>query len=1429
MLTRSSHYLALLCLGLMFTGSACGDDSVTAETDSTLAPGDVSVGMDVEADSAPEGCVGADDGTSCDDADPCTLDDVCTGGVCVGGSNDPCSSDNPCEVGVCVAGEGCSYEALEDGTVCDASCFESATCQSGACEVDADSALGCPEPDPLTQPCVSELVCEPATGECTKEIYAPSESVCDTDNNRCTVETCDAEGQCINSGELVVCSDQAAEDPCQTWACDKKDGVCDPIGFAGEVSCNDGNGCTLNDTCFQDEFSFIACKGTPVAVDDGNACTDDSCVDGEILHKPVDGLPCETGDECTPAGLCQDATCEFDGCPCYEDADCEAPENKCLGQMYCDTSGDEPSCQLKEGTGVVCAPPASPCFVSACVPDTGDCGVEPAELGTGCDDNDACTTQDVCDGTGECKGGADLSCDNGIFCDGPEGCDPAKGCVAGNAPALTDGVACTIDTCNEGTDSIDHVADPSLCDDGDACDGTELCDVAAGCQEGEPLECDDGNYCNGPEGCEAAVGCTAGTPPVQADDFECTVEVCDEETDSITSVPNDVLCVPPDGLCILGICDPAAGGCSMVTKLNCCGNGLLEGGEACDDGNAEAGDGCFECAVEEDWTCEGSPSLCQTCGDGVQQGNEVCDAGANNGCQSCKKDCSGPVNIYPGNMVIKTQADLDAVAGYSVVDGNLSIEFYKDGEIDLSSLECVKGFMQVQYSDVTHLDGLSNISYVGTTLTLRSNPNLTNVDGLSGIEQVDSLTIQDNDALLELDGLIGLEMVDKKLMIYANKTLESVGGLKNVSTSLTGELNVGYNDALLTLTGLQGVSQADKLTVVGNKMLANLSGLGLTKVASTIRISSNESLNSLKGLEGLTKLQWDLYLENNAQLLNVDALSQLAGTTGGRIRIVNCPKLDNLNGLGGVTKINVELYLAELTELASLSGLSNLVEIVGDLTIQKCHALPDLSGLEALVSTEDFRVQYNNGLVDIGLPNYGNEIAGGLYIVANSNLESLASFDQVEDIKGALVVGKNDSLPSLAGLNKVQEIDGLLHVYGNGSIENLMGLAGLEKVTSQATISDNNELKSCMGLGKLKSIGGGLVLQKNASLKNLLGLHGLTSVGGGLTIDDNDDLQNIDALSSLVSLGDTMYIDSNAELKNLDGLSGLSNNNGKSIFVRYNDELVHIDGLANFKGTVNVVELSHNKDLNDIKGLAGIIAMSTGLIVKGSDALENLAGLDNLQSLGYLTVEDNQVLTALTGLSGLKNVGNLYIRKNTLLKNVNALASLAGSIELLTLMENTSLDDLSGFAGVTSASSIRVTDCPNLVDLHGLHNLEMVTGSGGIGLRLMDNLNLTNLDALANVTTDEIKGEIRIHNNLSLLNLDGLSGFSGQVVGTLWVGENTALTSISGLDNLTKASSIKVKGNTVLDQCHIQDVLGDVETNSYCMQLNAASVCGDDC
>jgi hypothetical protein len=168
-----------------------------------------------------------------------------------------------------------------------------------------------------------------------------------------------------------------------------------------------------------------------------------------------------------------------------------------------------------------------------------------------CSDGVGCTDDSCNEGTDSCDNVAnDANCDNGLWCDGAEWCDDVADCQAGTAPDCTDAVACTVDSCNEGTDSCDNTPDDGYCDDGAYCNGAETCDAGAGCLPGTDVDCDDG------------VGCT--------DDS------CNEGTDSCDSIASDAYC-PDNGL----FCDGTEY-CDVVADCSSTGD-PCSGGEICNE------------------------------------------------------------------------------------------------------------------------------------------------------------------------------------------------------------------------------------------------------------------------------------------------------------------------------------------------------------------------------------------------------------------------------------------------------------------------------------------------------------------------------------------------------------------------------------------------------------------------------------------------------------------------------------------------------------------------------------------------------------------------------------------------------------------------------------------------------------------------------
>jgi cysteine-rich repeat protein len=219
--------------------------------------------------------------------------------------------------------------------------------------------------------------------------------------------------------------------------------------------CPDGEFCNGDETC---DGGGTCLAGTPVDCSDGVGCTDDSCDEADDvcvndpndLNCPDDGLFCN-GDEFCDAV----SDCSFTGDPCEAGTICDDATDTCEPLEGC-------------GDGII-EPPGEECDDSNIL------------------DGDCCSALCQFEPAGS-------PCPDGAFCNGDETCNGAGTCEA--VPVdCSDGVDCTVDWCNEATDSCDNTPDDGLCDNALFCDGIEVCDPVNDCSTtGDP--CADGTVCN---------------------------------------------------------------------------------------------------------------------------------------------------------------------------------------------------------------------------------------------------------------------------------------------------------------------------------------------------------------------------------------------------------------------------------------------------------------------------------------------------------------------------------------------------------------------------------------------------------------------------------------------------------------------------------------------------------------------------------------------------------------------------------------------------------------------------------------------------------------------------------------------------------------------------------------------------------------------
>ncbi len=262
------------------------------------------------------GCDNTANVLPCEDGSKCTLADNCKDSVCMPGVVTDCSDNNVCTDDSCTAKLGCAHVAnillCDDGNKCTLGDF----CSNSLCL--PDEITGCSDNNVCTDDsCDSKkgcsnianiLPCEDGSkctlgDKCKDNVCLPGEITLCNDGNGCTNDSCDKAGGCQNlanslpceDGNVCTLSDNCANAACVAGAlnaCDDKnpctDDSCDPVTNCAHKNnvalCDDGQGCTINDTCLA-----AKCAGVAKVCDDGNPCTTDKCDGGTCLVPAVEG------------------------------------------------------------------------------------------------------------------------------------------------------------------------------------------------------------------------------------------------------------------------------------------------------------------------------------------------------------------------------------------------------------------------------------------------------------------------------------------------------------------------------------------------------------------------------------------------------------------------------------------------------------------------------------------------------------------------------------------------------------------------------------------------------------------------------------------------------------------------------------------------------------------------------------------------------------------------------------------------------------------------------------------------------------------------------------------------------------------------------------------------------------------------------------
>lgn len=449
-------------------------------------------------------------------------------------------ADVDCGNGVVDPGEECDLGLSGNGAAtscCTRNCkFRSSAgvcrAQNGACDV-AETCTGTSEICPADARRPDGFVCRP--------IPAGEAGACDP-----VAETCDGVSNlCPPDSFLPAGSDCAVNNdtnPCTADQCNGTQAACThPAGNPGAVC----------------RAAAASCDAVEVCTGTSTACPANAFLPAGTLCRQATDL-CDVDDVCS--GLSQSCGQDFvrpNGFLCRAATDLCDADDTCDGTSKACVDHIRPA-------GAECRQSTDECDVTDLCDGTSKvCDDAVAEAGTSCGSPaaDACDADDACDGTGKaCQA---LVKPSGELCrDAADVCDVAEFCDGSNTACPADALQNAGVTCRE-------AAGP--CDVAETCTGSSTACPADAVQPASYLcrpqngDCDVADYCDGTE-----VACS--------DDVH---------------VPDGTLCVGTNPNACLNAC--SAGVCAdgaPVTEQACCGNGILDGGESCDDGNQISGDTC---------------------------------------------------------------------------------------------------------------------------------------------------------------------------------------------------------------------------------------------------------------------------------------------------------------------------------------------------------------------------------------------------------------------------------------------------------------------------------------------------------------------------------------------------------------------------------------------------------------------------------------------------------------------------------------------------------------------------------------------------------------------------------------------------------------------------------------------------------------------
>lgn len=822
--------------------------------------------------------------------------------------------------------------------------------------------------------------------------------------------------------------------------------------------------------------------------------------------------------------------------------------------------------------------------------------------------------------------------------------------------------------------------------------------------------------------------------------------------------------------------------------------------------------------------------------------------------QILSEECNLEEQVYTGNIVLSTQAQVDAFA-YNKIVGNLTI----DGNTNeaIQNLEALELLFEVEgnvvifsNSDLSSLEGLQGLQSLTGNLTISTNQSLKNFcaltnlfsnNGFSGTYTVSGngynptqqeVTNGDCEFSKIYSGSLNFStqsQVDSfdYTEVTGNLTVQGAGitnldGLNSLN-KMGGYINLSSLSNVTELSGLSNLKETGGIYIQSLTNLKNLAGLeNIETVAGTLQITNNTKLRSLcaladmitnSGHSGSYSVSGNSYNPTKQQIINGDC--EQSTVFSGNLTLSTQAQIDdffytevtgnftlqgaginNLDGLNSLTKVGGYININGLTNITNLDGLSNVSAVNTYLYIQQNTNLTDIAGLAKITSCQYLYIYDNDKLLNLEGLNALKSITtvNGLRVEHNELLEDISALSSIESINGNFRVVSNPSLRNFCAFT---------NVFSNGGHNGSYTVSGNRYNPTKQNIINGDCEQSTVYSGSLTlttqgqidaffytEVTGNLTIQ-GTGITNLDGLSSLTKTGGYLNINGVSNITNLDGLSNVSEITTYLYLQTNANLTDISGLSKITTS--QYVYIYNNDKLVSLDGMNGLQSvtTNNGLRIIENNVLTDISALSNLTSVSGPLMIQNNYALEDFCVLTD-------------VLTN-NGVTGAFSVsGNSYnpTKQQVIDGNCSKPKVYSGTLHLSTQAQV----DAFVYEEVTGDLVISGS---NITNVDGLSSLTKIGGY----LYFNRAYELANINGLSNLS--EIGTYLYVQQCYKLQNLEGLSKI--ERLGYLYIEGNPILQSLDGLENLETIYSqqLYIINNNQLSDVSALSNLSTINGNFY--------------